>query len=132
MVKTWSHACTPVVRRNFKWPRLKNAISHHLTKRSFKRRLQATFTSKDFGDKSILKNVKQLTRHFQKDLLSNTDANFYFFSNKAKQLIFKTYVFPQQFQVQVQAHFLKKERFGFNQKSIQRLRMNLEFIQCPR
>ena len=60
-----------------------------------------------------------MTRRFQKNLLSNTDANFYiFFSNKAKQLIFKTYVFPQQFQVQVQAHFLKKERFGFNPKSI--------------
>ena len=55
-----------------------------------------------------------------------------FFSKKAKQLISKTYVFPQQFQVLVQAHFLKKERFGFNQKSIQRLRMTLEFIQCPR
>ena len=43
---------------------------------------------------------------------------FKFFFNKTKQLIFKTYVFPQQFQVQVQAHFLKKERFGFNPKSI--------------
>ena len=43
---------------------------------------------------------------------------FIFFSNKAKQLISKTYVFPQQFQVLAQAHFLKKERFGFNQKSI--------------
>ena len=58
-----------------------------------------------------------MTRHFQKDLLSNTDANF-IFSDKAKQLISKTYVFPQQFQVLVQAHFLKKERFGFNPKSI--------------
>ena len=41
-------------------------------------------------------------------------------------------MFPQQFQVLVQAHFLKKERFGFNQKSILseiRLRMNLGFIQ---